>query len=84
MYSIIPIHWNIKSAPASPGRSPVGPALSVFTVASWFGTREKKGTLEARRVQDIESLVEAIDRVNYIVILLLHSWSTPPVTAGQL
>jgi hypothetical protein len=36
-------------------------------------TREKKGTLEARRVPDIESLVDAIDRVHYIVILLLHS-----------
>jgi hypothetical protein len=29
MYSTIPIHWNIKSAPASPGRSCVGPALYV-------------------------------------------------------
>jgi hypothetical protein len=27
MYSTIPIHWNIKSASASPGRSRVGPAL---------------------------------------------------------
>ncbi len=26
-YSTIAIHWNIKSAPASPGRSRVGPAL---------------------------------------------------------
>jgi hypothetical protein len=32
MYSIIPIHWNIKSAPASPGRSRVGPALYVFSL----------------------------------------------------
>jgi hypothetical protein len=31
MYSTIPIHWNIKSAPASPGRSRVGPALYVFS-----------------------------------------------------
>ncbi len=30
MYSTIPIHWNIKSAPASPGRSRAGPALYVF------------------------------------------------------
>jgi hypothetical protein len=29
---IIPIHWNIKSAPASPGRSRVGPALYVFSL----------------------------------------------------
>jgi hypothetical protein len=29
MHSIIPIHWNIKSAPASPGRSRVGPALYI-------------------------------------------------------
>ncbi len=35
-YSTIPIHWNIKSAPASPGRSRVGPALYVCTyLASW-------------------------------------------------
>ncbi len=31
MYSIIPIHRNIKSAPASPGRSRVGPAFYVFS-----------------------------------------------------
>jgi hypothetical protein len=45
--------------------------------------REKKG-LEARRVPDIESLVDAVDRVHYIVILLLHSCSTSHITAGQL
>jgi hypothetical protein len=32
MYSTIPIHWNIKSAPASPGRSRVGPSLYVFSL----------------------------------------------------
>jgi hypothetical protein len=32
MYSIIPIHWNIKSAPASPGRSRAGPSLYVFSL----------------------------------------------------
>ncbi len=32
MYSAIPIHWNIKSAPASSGRSRVGPALYVFSL----------------------------------------------------
>jgi hypothetical protein len=31
MYSTIPIHWNIKSAPASPGRSQVGPDFYVFS-----------------------------------------------------
>jgi hypothetical protein len=47
-------------------------------------TREKKGRLEARRVPDFESLVDAVDRVHHFVILLLHSWSTPRITAGQL
>jgi hypothetical protein len=32
MYSIRPILWNIKSAPAGPGRSRVGPALYVFSL----------------------------------------------------
>ncbi len=32
MYSIIPIHWNIKSAPASLSRRRVGPALYVFSL----------------------------------------------------
>jgi hypothetical protein len=32
MYSAIPFHWNIKSSPASPGRSRVGPALYVFNI----------------------------------------------------
>ncbi len=27
-----PIHWNIKSAPASPGRSRAGPSLYVFSL----------------------------------------------------
>ncbi len=31
MYSTISLHWNIKSAPASPGRSRVGPAFYVFS-----------------------------------------------------
>jgi hypothetical protein len=32
MYTTIPIHWNIKSASASPGRSRVGPALYVLSL----------------------------------------------------
>jgi hypothetical protein len=32
MYSTIPIHWNIKSAPASLGRSRAGPALYIFSL----------------------------------------------------
>jgi hypothetical protein len=32
MYSSIPIHWDIKSAPASSGRSRVGSALYVFSL----------------------------------------------------
>jgi hypothetical protein len=32
MYSTIPTHRNIKSAPASPGRSRAGPALYVFSL----------------------------------------------------
>ncbi len=35
MYSIIPLHWNIKSPPASPGRSHVGPALQyMYSITS--------------------------------------------------
>jgi hypothetical protein len=36
MYSTIPIHWNIKSAPASPGRVVLG-HLSKY-LASWVRT----------------------------------------------
>ncbi len=32
MYYTVPIQRNIKSAPASPGRSRVGPALYVFSL----------------------------------------------------
>ncbi len=32
MYSSIPIHQNIKSAPASPGRSRAGPSLYIFSL----------------------------------------------------
>jgi hypothetical protein len=31
-------------------------------------TREKKGRLEVWRVLDIESLVDAVDKVHYIII----------------
>ncbi len=34
--------------------------------------REKKGRLEVRCVPDIESLVDAVDRVHHFVILLFH------------
>jgi hypothetical protein len=44
--------------------------------------REKKGRLEVRRVSDIENLVDAVDRVHYIIILILHSWSKPHIIAG--
>ncbi len=37
MYSAIPIHWNIKSDPASPGRSRVGSALYVFSLLGTDG-----------------------------------------------
>ncbi len=40
MYSTIPIHLNIKSAPASPGRSRIG-QLSTY-LASWEVTTHKK------------------------------------------
>jgi hypothetical protein len=46
--------------------------------------RETKGRLEVRHIPDIESLVDAVARVHYNIILLLHSWSTPHITAGQL
>jgi hypothetical protein len=32
MYSTIPIHWNIESAPASQDRSRAGPSLYVFSL----------------------------------------------------
>jgi hypothetical protein len=40
MYSSIPIHWNIKSAPASPGRKRAGPSL--YYLASWSWTALSK------------------------------------------
>ncbi len=46
--------------------------------------RRKADYVEVWRVPDIDNLVDAVDRVNYIVILLLHSWSTPHITARQL
>jgi hypothetical protein len=50
--------------------------LSTY-LASWGGSRQKKERLEVRRILDIESLGVAVDKVHYIIILLLHSWSTP-------
>ncbi len=39
MYSTIPVHWNIKSAPASLGRSRVGPAFYIFSFLNLYTTR---------------------------------------------
>jgi hypothetical protein len=44
----------------------------------------KRRKEEVWRVPDIDNLVDTVDRVNYIIILLLHSWSTPHITAGHL
>jgi hypothetical protein len=41
MYSTIPIHWNIKSAPASPGRSRVGPTLYLKDAETSFFAIER-------------------------------------------
>ncbi len=41
MYSTIPIHWNIKTAQASPCRSRVGPALYVFSLLSYAQREER-------------------------------------------
>ncbi len=41
----------------------------------WF--REKYGRLEVLRISYMESSVNAINGVHYIVILLLSSWCTP-------
>jgi hypothetical protein len=34
------IHWNIKSSPASPGRSRVGPALYIFSLLDYTTNRK--------------------------------------------
>ncbi len=41
MYSTLPIHWNIKSAPASPGRSRAGPSLYVFSLLGYSYTEQR-------------------------------------------
>jgi hypothetical protein len=58
MYSIIPIHWNIKSAPVSPGRSRVGPALYVFSLLEGSSTNNFK-------VVSVESSRFAMWRIIY-------------------
>ncbi len=45
-YSTIPIYWNIKSAPASPGRSRVGSALYVFSL---LGPNSETGSFNSLR-----------------------------------
>jgi hypothetical protein len=52
MYSNIPIHWNIKSAPASPGGSRVGPALYVF---SFLGLKSPLRERERENERDRET-----------------------------
>jgi hypothetical protein len=48
MYSTIPMHWNIKSAPVSSGRSRVGPLPYVFSLldGSLTETRKKRKYIE--------------------------------------
>ncbi len=54
------------------------------TIHSPFVHREKKGRLEVRGVPDIESSVNAIDRVHYIIILFLQSWPGAASTSTSL
>ncbi len=70
-----------EAKPGSPSRRgrPPGPRPCGLTA-----TREVRISIEVWRSGDIESSVNAVNRVPYIVILLLHSWSTPHITAGQL
>jgi hypothetical protein len=56
MYSTISIHWNIKSAPASPGRSRVEP-LSTY-LASWVFSTELVALV--LRVQERTVRVQAV------------------------
>jgi hypothetical protein len=43
MYSIRPIYWNIKCAPARPGRNRVGPALYIYSLLGHEEEDVKKG-----------------------------------------
>ncbi len=57
MYSTIPIHWNITSAPASPGRSRVGPVLYVNSLLALADSEAQRLSVhhivaEARRQLD--------------------------------
>ncbi len=44
LYSTIPTTWNIKSAPAIPGRSRFGPALYVLSLSSSNQVELRLGT----------------------------------------
>ncbi len=58
MYSTIPIHCNIKSAPASLCRSRVGPALYVFSflgcsqIAERYAGEEINVSIEFRNIEE--------------------------------
>ncbi len=63
MYSTMLSHWNIKSLPASPGRSRVGPALYVFSllVCNYTHSRTIRYCTVAQVVSDI---------------CIVHTWPT--------
>jgi hypothetical protein len=62
-------------------RPPIFHGHRFFSTATFLEIGRHHGHLTPL---DIESLVDAVDRVRHFVILLLHSWSTPHITAGQL
>jgi hypothetical protein len=70
MYSTIPIHWNIKSAPTSPGS--VGPALYVFSFLAYYNSPRtlERGTAMEKFVGLGEILSATYNK--YIAMVLSH------------
>jgi hypothetical protein len=71
MYSTRPIHWNIKSAPASPGRSFAGPALYVCRLLGGLVIK-KMGYLRRKLTTYCTSSLGLIEKF----YLLKNSFST--------
>ncbi len=51
----MPIHWNIKSAPSSPGRSRAGPSLYVFSL---LGPNSAQSSAQGRLYRNLQQLVQ--------------------------
>ncbi len=80
----LPIHWNIKSSPASPGRSRVGPALYVLSLLD-FSLPSPRVLYKCTRTYCTDSVAtsSSLRRKESFTSVHGHTSTDPPATSSK-